>query len=53
MHLAELLKCKRALLYDREQAGPDRLIVLDRELQEIDEYPTRLEWTEAPPTSPQ
>jgi hypothetical protein len=47
----ELLKRKRALLDDRQQARPDRLIAIDHELQEIDEYLTRLESTEVAPAA--
>ncbi|QQO13228.1 hypothetical protein JJB99_27995 [Bradyrhizobium diazoefficiens] len=52
MHVAELLERKRTLLDDRQEASPDRLIALDHELEEIDDYLTRLEWAEAPPTAP-
>jgi hypothetical protein len=43
MNLARLLEHKRALLDVRRQSSSDRLIAIDNELQEIDEYLTRLE----------
>ncbi|WFU69312.1 hypothetical protein [Bradyrhizobium sp. CB2312] len=51
MYVAELLERKRALLDDRQEASAERLIALDRELEEIDDRLSRLEWTEAPPTT--
>ncbi|WP_407179944.1 hypothetical protein [Bradyrhizobium sp. STM 3562] len=48
----ELLARKRALLDCRQEAEADRLAEVERELREIDEALSRLESSEAPPTSP-
>ena len=50
--IAELLERKRMLLDRRQEAGPDLLDEVEKELQEIDRALTRLESKEAPPTAP-
>lgn len=51
-NVAELLERKRRLLDRRQQADPDNLARVERELQEIDCALTRLESKEVPRTAP-
>jgi hypothetical protein len=50
--VVELLERKRALLDRKQEAGPERLAEVERELQEIDQALNRLESPETPPTAP-
>ena len=50
--IAELLERKRMLLDRRQEAGPEFLDLVEKELQQIDRALTRLESKETPPTAP-
>jgi hypothetical protein len=50
--VVELRERKRTLLDRRQEAHPEQLAEIERDLQEIDRILTRLESEEAPPTAP-
>jgi hypothetical protein len=50
--VVELLERKRTLLDRRQEAHPEQLAEIERDLQEINRILTRLESEEAPPTAP-